>query len=321
VKRVALLSSILCLIALSLPLIGRDTVKLHLKWMHGAQFAGVYAAETIGAFDRADLEVELVPGPATEVVLQEVAEGLYDFVLADPSALLARVAQGLDLVAISAIFQIDPVVIFSLAEAGIERPEDLAGKRIMSFESSYVVQAVLGRVGLSEDDVELGPSSFNLNELYRGEYDAWTGYITNEVRQARADGHDVQVIFPTDYGVHLYGDVLVTRRELIVGSPDLVARVVASLLEGWRWVLAHAEEAAELALAWDPDLDLETEREILESSLPFIHAGDVQLGGMTTERWSAMARVMKSFGLLSPTFDPKLAHTLEFVSPEEDGTP
>jgi len=317
VKRASLVLCALILVAWSGSAFAGDPVRFHLKWMHGAQFAGVYAADAEGFFADAGLDVELVEGPATLDVLQDLAAGDFDFALVDPTALLRAVDQGLAIVAISAIYQIDPVVIFALAGSGIRRPQDLLGKTVMSFESSYVLHAVLARVGMGVEDIEIGPPSFDLEDLYAGAYDAWSGYIPNEVRRARADGYEIDIIFPTDYGVHLYGDVLTTRLDLIAERPDLVGRMVGAQLAGWAWVHQHLEEASALVLRWNPHAGLATEREILELSLPFIHAGDVPLGGMTDARWRDMADMMIGFDLLASGFDVSVAYTLRFVTEED----
>lgn len=322
VRRLVLLVPVLILAVLSAsPVAGRDRVTIHLKWLHGSQFAGLYAGALNGLFAAADLEVELIPGAATEDVLVALADGAYDFVLADPTTHLSLVSQGVRNVAVAAVFQIDPVVIFALAESGIRSPGDLLGKRIMSFPSSYVIPAVLGRAGLTVEDVVLGPRSLDLFDLYSGAYDAWSGYVTTEVRRARADGHDLNVIYPTDYGVHLYGDVLLARDSLVEMSPNLVWRVVRAVIDGWAWVLDHVEEAADLVLQWDPSLDRDEQCEILRLSLPFIHAGEVQLGAMTDEKWLNMASMMVQFGLLPAGFDPMMAYTLDFVKPVYTPTP
>ena len=313
--------SAFCLVcvALLLPLIsptraeGQDRVTIHLKWLHSAQFAGLYAAEANGLFASAGLDVELVEGVATDEVLLGVSNGIYDFVLADTSRHLRTVSRGFRNVAVAAVFQIDPVVLFALPESGIRRAEDLVGKRIMSFPSSYVIQAVLGRVGVSLGDVELGPPSFDLSKLYSGEYDVWSGYVTDEVLRVRTSGHDVNVIYPTDYGLHLYGDVLITRRGLVETNPDLVQRVVEAMVLGWSWVLDNVEEAALLVADWAPDLDPLDQLATLRASLPFVHAGEFGLGAMTDEKWSGMAVTMAQFGLLPEDFDPTVAYTLEFV--------
>jgi len=292
---------------------GREHVTVHLKWHHGAQFAGLYAAIEEGFFDRADLDVALIDGAATDEVLVDLARGSFDFVLSHPSRHLAAVARGVPIVAVAAIYQIDPAVIFALPESGIRVPEDLIGKRVMSFATSLVVPAVLGRVGLSVEDVEIGPPSFDLGELYSGAYDAWTGYVTNEVRRVRSEGHDVHVIYPTDYGVHLFGDVLVTRRALIDANPDLVARFVDATLDGWIWVLDHMEAAAEMCSRWSPGSDPVEQLEVLRASLPFVHAGELGLGGMSDPRWGDMVTMMVDVGLLPAGFDPAAAYTLQFV--------
>lgn len=311
----AVIPAICLLLVLSLSCLSfaLDRITIRLKWFHSVQFAGIYAAEERGLFAEAGLEVELVDGPAADPELRALADGAFDFVLADSSRHLALVSQGVANVAVAAVFQIDPAVLFALSESGIRRPEDLVGKRIMAFPTSYVPHAVLGRVGLSTDDVELGPRSHDLSELYSGVYDVWSGYFPNEVLQAREDGYDVNVIYPTDYGVHLYGDVLIARRNLVEANPGLVQRVVTALLEGWTWVLDHIDEAAALALAWDPALDLETQRSQLRASIPFIYAGEVPFGAMTDRRWASMAAMMIEFGLLPDGFDVHTAYDQRFT--------
>jgi len=322
VRRLILLGLVMApIVVFARPVAGLDSVRIHLKWLHSAQFAGLYAAEANGFFEEAGLDVELIDGAASEDVLVALGDGAYEFALADPSRHLALVQAGVPSVAVAAIFQIDPVVIFSLSESGIRRPEDLLDKRVMSFPTSYVIPAMLARVGLTVGDVQFGPPSYDLGELYSGAYDAWSGYLTNEVRRARADGHDITVIYPTDYGVHAYGDVLIARRDLVEADAELVQRVVAALLDGWIWVFEHPDEGAMMALQWDPSLDPAEQREILTLCLPFIHAGDVGLGGMTVAQWSAMAEMMRHAGILDPSFDEGAAYTLEFVDPVQDEGP
>ena len=314
-RRLVLLGSMAILVLmLAGSAIGRNEVRIHLKWLHGAQFAGLYAAIANDFFAAEDLDIELIEGAATEDVLMALSRGEYEFVLGDPSRHLKTVEQGAENVAVAAVYQIDPVVVFSLAERGIRRPEDLEGKRVMSFPTSYVIPAMLARAGVDAETVDIGAPSFDLTELYSGAYDAWSGYLTNEVRRARADGYDVTVMYPTDYGVHLYGDVLIARRDLVESEPQLVQRVVTALFEGWAWALGHVEEAAELALRWNPLLDPVEQREILELSLPFVHAGELGLGGMADGRWKDVAEMMMQFGLLASGFDVEQAYTLEFVA-------
>jgi len=314
VNRQALLVACIALIlVLSLPTEGADRIAIHLKWFHNAQFAGLYAAEANGIFARGGLDVDLVDGPALDDVLVDLSEGLYDFVLADPSRHLGLVSEGIPNVAVAVVFQIDPAVILTLEESGIRRPEDLVGKRVMFYPTSLIVPAILSRVGLSLADIEVGSVSYDLSDLYSGAYDAWSGYYTNEVRRAREAGYDVNVIYPTDYGIHLYGDILIARRDLVETRPGLVRRVVSALIEGWQWVLGHVEEAVGLTLAWNPQLDLGEQRRILVGSLPFIHVGEAPLGAMTAERWSRMAATMIELGLLPAGFDPADAYTLDFI--------
>ena len=53
----------------------RDQVNVRLKWLHQAQFAGFYAAEGMGFYEEAGLDVQLNPGGVDFQAIQMVAAG------------------------------------------------------------------------------------------------------------------------------------------------------------------------------------------------------------------------------------------------------
>jgi ABC-type nitrate/sulfonate/bicarbonate transport system substrate-binding protein len=105
-------------------------VTVQLAWSHQAQFAGMYAADQLGYYGDEGLEVTLVEsGPAGGQVEAVLADKAEVGIVSGDVLLLAR-SKGQKVQAVAAIYRRSPRVYMSLAQSGITRPQDLAGKTI-----------------------------------------------------------------------------------------------------------------------------------------------------------------------------------------------
>ena len=81
---------------------GLESLSLQLKWSHSFQFAGYYAAQDLGYYREAGLDVSLREGKPGLDVVGEVSSGRADFGVGTSSLLLARHA-GKPVVALAAV--------------------------------------------------------------------------------------------------------------------------------------------------------------------------------------------------------------------------
>src|SRR5438105_9409170 len=81
-----------------------DTVRLQLKWVPQAQFAGYYAAKTLGYYRDESLEVTFLPGGPDVVPEDVVADGRAEIGITWLSQLLVARESGLPLVNVAQIF-------------------------------------------------------------------------------------------------------------------------------------------------------------------------------------------------------------------------
>jgi len=139
------------------------------------------------------------------------------------------------------------------------------------------------------------------------------GFVNFDVLTAREQGYEVNLIFPEDYGVHLYGYTLFTTDRLIQENPDLVERFLRATLRGWRWAIENPAEAGPLALKYDPMLDAAHQAAIMEASAPLIHTGEDQIGWMRAEVWEGMQKMLLEQGLLAGPVDVDKVYTIEFL--------
>lgn len=283
-----------------------DTISCRLKWLHQAQFAGLYVAQARGFFEQAGINCTLRPGGQDFNVGQLVAAGSDDFgVWSADQVLLAR-SQGVPIVAVGVIYQESPVCFFSRKDSGIKVPQDFIGKKVgmqygTNVRTEYV--AMMKHVGLDMSRVTEVPSRFDLRPFLSGEVDVWNGYTINEPLVAESLGVPVHLIRPSDYGVDMYADCLIATETTVRDRPDLVRRFVASVIRGWEYALAHREEALRIVLDQDSSLREEHERMMLDESARLIEArsaGVLGIGRMDEKIWRGMLEEIKDQGQLGP---------------------
>ena len=168
-------------------------------------------------------------------------------------------------------------------------------------------------MGLDPDTVRELDVGYDLSPFLAGEVDIYPGYITNEVLTARKQGYEVKLILPGDYGVHLYGDTLVTTDQSTEENPDLVLRFLRATLRGWQWAIENPEEAGPLALKYDSELDAAHQVAQMEAFVPLVHTGEDHIGWMKGEVWQGIYDILAQQGLLDEVFDVEDVYTMEFL--------
>ncbi|WP_420628847.1 ABC transporter substrate-binding protein [Candidatus Leptofilum sp.] len=296
-----------------------DQVTIQLKWLHSAQFAGVYIAQEQGFYAEENIELTIKPGGFGEDgvinVVDEVMSGQAEFGIWSGDSLLRASSEGQPVKAISAIFQINPTAYFSLAENNIETPADLAGKRIASANGNLFLHSVLHSSGLTIDNIEIFPLESDMTPLLNGEVDVWSGYLTEQVARLEAEGYELNVILAYDYGAFIYSDILFTTDNLVQENPDLVERFVRATMRGWEYALANPDEAVAATLKIDPSLDEASLEREMRASIPLIDAGQSALGLMDDTIWETTQSILIENELLEAPLDLTTLYTNEFVAP------
>jgi NitT/TauT family transport system substrate-binding protein len=284
-----------------------EPVTVQLKGHHQTRFAGLYVADARGYYRGEGLDVrhrEWRLGDKSPI--EQVVSGAADFGITSPAQFLVERDKGARIVAIAAVYQRSPVAFFSLKKSGIKHPRDFAGKTI-AFAPAHEVQlkAVLKRVGVDARELKRAPYGVDLAPFYKGETLIWAGYAMNQPVDARLAGYDVDVIFPDDYGVRAYDDILLASEDLIRRRPAVVERWLRATMRGWRYAIEHADEATTITCALRDGLKRDKQVAMLRASIPLIQAGERPLGWMTREVWQGTAERLHEHGLLTrlPSMD------------------
>ena len=294
-----------------------DQVRLPMGYIPNVQFAPFYMAVEQGYFQDNGIEIEFDYSFETDGVTLVGAEDLQFALVSGEQVLLAR-AQELPVVYVFGWWQDYPVAVAAKVEEGIRSPADLAGKRIGLpglFGANYIgLRALLNEAGLEEDDVFLDSIGFNQVEaLATDQEQAVVIYANNEPIQLTALGYDIDLVPVADY-LLLASNGLITNEATIANNPDLVRRMIQSILRGLDDVLADPDRAFEVSKKYVENLDQADQviqREVLEASIAFWKAE--QLGYTAPQAWENMQAILLDMGLLTQPLDLKQAYTNEFI--------
>ena len=141
-----------------------EAVKLQLKWVTQAQFAGYYVAQAKGFYKDVGLEVTIMPG-GPDVNPQQVLAGGGADVVIDwmPSALATR-EKGSKVVNIAQPFKKSGMMLTCRKDSGITKPEDFKGKTlgVWFFGNEYPFLSWMSQLGIPTTggaDGEIGRAS------------------------------------------------------------------------------------------------------------------------------------------------------------------
>ncbi|MBU0622610.1 MAG: EAL domain-containing protein [Gammaproteobacteria bacterium] len=276
-----------------------DEVTLQLKWLHQFQFAGYYMAEELGYYREAGLKVQFVEGKPGSDIVANVLEGKAEFGVGTSDLLLQR-KEGKPVVVLGVVFQHSPFVLMARNTGSIH---DLHGKRLMIDPYANELLAYLQKEGITHDRRSWTDYHYDPQSLIGGRIDAMSGYITDEPYYLDKAGVSYQLYTPRSGGIDFYGDNLFTTEQQIKDYPQRVQAFQEASMRGWKYAMAHPEEAIDLILTkysrrqTRPRLQFEA-----RNMAPLIQAELVDIGYMNPGRWKHIADTYADLGLLPGNF-------------------
>jgi ABC-type nitrate/sulfonate/bicarbonate transport system substrate-binding protein len=283
-------------------------VYFQLDWIYNAQFAGLYQAIEQGYFAEAGLAVTLAEAPKSRGVVEAVvAHPGIAFGSSESNVLLGKFADGLPVVALTAMFQQSPMGWMYLKTPDRETLADFAGARVgIHGDGEKVLRIALAQAGMTLDDVRMTEVGYDPAIVANGEIDLMQGYVIDEfVKLQQLVGEDAGVLMAKDYGYLAASQVIFTRADLAAQEPELVAAFLEACRRGWEYALAHPEETIDLLLReWNPDLDRAYQRQSLALMTPLVKAADGSLlAPMDRGEWEASMAMFVEHELLPAPID------------------
>ena len=242
------------------PALAADEVRLQLKWVTQAQFAGYYVALDNGYYAEEGLDVTILPGGPDIAPTQVIAGGGADVTVEWMPAALAAREKGLPLVNIAQPFKSSGMMLTCWGDVGISQPSDLANRTlgVWFFGNEFPFLSWMSQLGISHDGksesgVEVLKQGFNVDPLLQRQADCISTMTYNEYWQVidSGIGPDELVTFRyEDQGVATLEDGLYVLEDRLADPAfvDRMVRFVRASMKGWKWAEENPDAAADIVL-------------------------------------------------------------------------
>ena len=299
---------------------------VQLKWVHQAQFAGLYVAQEKGYFAEEGLKIGFLEGGQGIDSAQALISGQADFAVITPEDILIRRSQGAAIVAIAAVYRRSAVVYLSVPGTGIVRPSDFSGKtaaiaghggavRDMEFQ----FHALMKKLGVSLDTIRCLPYDPDYTGFIQGDVDITAAFLTAGVVKLRMKGYLPNIIWPGDYGIHFYSDTLATTETMITRHPDRVTGFLRAALRGWREAVGDPESAVAVTLKYARIPDPRLQTAMMDAQIPLVHTGSGPIGWMEPDIWQGIHQILMEQGLIAASVNVRNAYSMHFLETIYEG--
>lgn len=258
----------------SRPQVSPATLRVQLRWLPQAQFAGFYVAKDRKLFERKHLDVTLEAGGPSVNGLQRLLDGEVDVAVAWSSDALDVRRHGGDVVNIAQLLQRPGTMLVCNAASGVAQAADLPGKRVGSWKigDQFNVGYWLRSHGLDLKAVELIQQRPAAQDLLNGNVDCATAMSYNEFQTILEEGQLKTDLFTVRFAKETSGfleDGLYVRAADLKNARkrDQFVHLLQGLAEGWRYAARHPDEAVAITERYMSTSDSAHQRAMLQEIL------------------------------------------------------
>ncbi|WP_293781410.1 ABC transporter substrate-binding protein [uncultured Aeromicrobium sp.] len=278
-------------------------VTVVLGWLPTAESGGFYAAQQLGYYEDAGLDVTIEPGGPQVSGTQLVASGRAEFGVTGSGAneIVQAHDEGIPLIAVNAILQDSLTGMMVHKDTGITSLEETEGMTWVNSPGVLGVEWVKKEYGIDFDSMQYNGSIAN---FVRDDNLVQQGILANEPYVAHQEGVDVTFMPFADTGFNPYNVVTYTTKDYLAENRDIVEKFVEASNQGWVDYMSDLDIATQINdhLTQEVDKELSPELTWFEwaAQRPSIVAGEgaQKIGAMTEERWQTLIDQMVSLGVL-----------------------
>jgi NitT/TauT family transport system substrate-binding protein len=306
-------------------------VRFALDWRFEGPAAPFFVAIDKGYYKAEGLNVSIDPGAGSVEGINRVASGVYEIGFADINSLIKYRdnPRNLPVKAVMMVYDTPAFSIVSLKKNGISKPKDLEGKILgaPAPDGAYAQWPIFVQANkIDASKVRIENIGFPVREpmLAQGKVDAITGFWFSSYMNLRANNvpaDEIVVLHMRDYGVDLYGNVIIANPDVMRHQPKLVAGFVKATIRGIQDTIRDPDSAIDSLMKRNPIAKRDVELERLKLSLAKNYVTpDVRKNGLGAVDMKRLERSIEQIGL---TFNygnkPKAADifTAQYLPPRE----
>jgi NitT/TauT family transport system substrate-binding protein len=278
-----------------------NSVSLRLQWVHQAQFAGFYVAKEKGFYKNERLDVTIEPGGEGFNVPLMVSTYRDDIGIWEGDQVVkAYAVKDMPIRAIGVVFRTSLVCYLVKDNSQIFTPGDFRGKVVgvyPGYASESIYIDALRKFGVDRSSIHEFPAAYDLTPFLTGRVDVWPSYRINEPLTAKERNIPARCLGPDEWGIHYYSDTLIVREDALIKKRDVFVRFLRASQLGWRYALAHPEEAVQIVLKYDPSANVEHQRAMLKALAEYTNPED-PFFQIDPNVWNSMVSSLHDQGVL-----------------------
>ena len=284
-------------------------IRFTLDWRFEGPSALFLMAIEKGYFKAEGLDVTIDTGNGSREAIPRVASGTYDMGFGDVNSLVRFRDENptVDLKSVMMIYDKPPFSIVGRKSRGITADvKSLEGKKFGApvADAAFAQWPIFKAVNkLNDTAMKLENVGFPVREpmLASGEVDAVFGFANSSFINVKSRGvpvDDIVVMLMADYGVELYGNVIMVSPKFLSEKPEAVRGFLRALTKGVRDTVKDPAAGAALVIKRNDVARLDVETERLQMTLdqnvmtPWVKANG--FGGIDKARWD---RAVEQIGL------------------------
>jgi NitT/TauT family transport system substrate-binding protein len=294
----------------------QDTkIRFILDWAFQGQQAVFTLPLDDGTYKKLKLDVTVDRGAGSGDAVAKVASGAYDIGLADVYSMVRFNGENPNnkLIAVMAVHDKSALAVETKKSTGIKVPADLNGKTIAApigdaSRQLFPLFADLNKI--NEKSIKWINVSPALREpmLLRNEAEAITGHITTVMMNMRGIGikeSDIVVMAYADYGVELYGHVLVVNPTFAEKHAEAITNFIRATVHGIDVMRKDPAAAVASVKKRDPLINDQIELDRVKMSLSYMFiTPNVLKNGVSNVDMARLGRTLKqaakAFGIANP---------------------
>jgi NitT/TauT family transport system substrate-binding protein len=246
------------------------------NWVLGAEHIGDFTALAKGFYEAEGLKVKITRGFGSGDAVKRVAAGTTKISRAAAQSVISGRAGGAKVKIIFITFHKGPYAIAYLKGKGISKPKDLEGRKIAVVAGASSTRFIPAFAKISGFDnskmirINMGGASL-APSLASGTVDATTGWLVNVPafqKAAAQAGRKGQVgyFLWADYGLQLYGSVVISSDKTIGSESDLVRRYTRAAMRGYTYAIDHPKEGLDAFMKYNVGRD----RKVIEGEWKYV---------------------------------------------------
>jgi ABC-type nitrate/sulfonate/bicarbonate transport system substrate-binding protein len=230
---------------------GVTDLSVQLCWVEDSSFSQFYIADTRGYLKQNNVALKLIPGGADITAIEGiVAGGGADVGMStDMLTLISAIADGNPLICIGAFYQANLNVLMSDPKNPITSVRQLVGKKIGANQGYQGrIDAMFKLAGL-KPDYTFVPTGYGPGPLIKGQVDAQSGFITDEVLSYQAEtGSMPGILTFTKAGLPTYTQPIYVTTDTLKEKRDALKGMLAALKKATAVDVADPSVGSKLAV-------------------------------------------------------------------------